>query len=873
MPEPDDNPIEPSPEDEIEQAVTDDSADDIFGDMDEGADGDASAPREDDDFSEAVATPTTWGQVWQLPALLLGMGMLSLGVYLSLPSETVHDFDGALDSARTYLASENVEAAQETINQILPVANEATASQRARLERYRGDLQYQSLRDLVPVVIDTEARQQTLRRIVAHYRESEQLGLPMDNTTLLRLAMTYGDLGRETDALATVDRMADATAAQRLGVLRHLIERRLKDPQLRRESEMVDLLDRYRDQVRQETDVRSRRADEIWVTATEAELLLETGDADSAVDFLLRHYQRLFAAGGDKDLAPIIVKLARGYQSKDPPEFEDAERYYRFAQQRLKPTDPLNAEILMRLGQIAMVENSPEALQAARATFDTVIREFPSEPSYADALIGMGDVEARLGHYPESLASLGEAVEWLRRNARPDDRRRQDLTDVVRTHVDYLADTDDFDRVLEFLMILLPMFGDEIPAPILLDLAVTHEQIADQQRAFAETLDPYEDAEEGPTPEAVRLANQKAARHYADAAANYLAHARRVTILDNEAHGKSLWQAGVCFDNAQLWDEAVSVYAEFVETRQEDANRHRAMARLGRSLMAAGQYQAAIDQFLILADLYPNGFQTLDVLVPLARAYVQLGDNDAALRTLKSVLDDHATIRPESDQYREALIELGALYYRMGEEDPRRFVEAIEYLEEAVERYGDRLEAARLRYLLADAYRKSVTALESEDGPMTQSARNAAFIERNRRLSEAQALYQMVITDLESRVDQVLSPSERLYLRNAYFYQADCAFNRRDYEIAIKLYEEAAGAWENHPASLVALVQIFNAHCELGQYQQARSANEAARWRLEQMPDDAFDDPTLPMSREHWEDWLRWTSELELLDVQANGGF
>jgi hypothetical protein len=33
---------------------------------------------------------------------------------------------------------------------------------------------------------------------------------------------------------------------------------------------------------------------------------------------------------------------------------------------------------------------------------------------------------------------------------------------------------------------------------------------------------------------------------------------------------------------------------------------------------------------------------------------------------------------------------------------------------------------------------------------------------------------------------------------------------------------------------------------------------------LEKIPDEAFDDPNMPMSREHWQRWLDWTSQLAL---------
>ncbi len=75
--------------------------------------------------------------------------------------------------------------------------------------------------------------------------------------------------------------------------------------------------------------------------------------------------------------------------------------------------------------------------------------------------------------------------------------------------------------------------------------------------------------------------------------------------------------------------------------------------------------------------------------------------------------------------------------------------------------------------------------------------------------------------------------------------------------------------WEDHPASLVALVQIVNAYCEMGMIDKAKVATKRARSMLKRIPDDAFNDPTLPMTREHWEDWLKWTSELDLFNTQA----
>jgi len=198
------------------------------------------------------------------------------------------------------------------------------------------------------------------------------------------------------------------------------------------------------------------------------------------------------------------------------------------------------------------------------------------------------------------------------------------------------------------------------------------------------------------------------------------------------------------------------------------------------------------------------------------------------------------------------------------------FVRAIEVLTEAVERFGDTEAGASLRYLLADSNRRSVVTLDAKlRERRSQRELIALQAERLRRLSESEIYFNQVITELEAREFDELTALERTYLRNSYFFQADSAFDRGQYDQAIALYDEAAKRWEADPASLVAHVQIVNAYCELGDYAAAKRANEKALWALERLPEEAFDDPTLPMSRRHWEDWLRWTSQIDLFGAQA----
>ena len=349
-----------------------------------------------------------------------------------------------------------------------------------------------------------------------------------------------------------------------------------------------------------------------------------------------------------------------------------------------------------------------------------------------------------------------------------------------------------------------------------------------------------------------------------------------VSVEDNEQHGESLWRAAVNYDNAQKWSKAIRVYDQYIQTRGNDPKRLRAISRLGKAYMASDQYQSALTQFQLLVDDAPRSPETFSSLTSMARCQSRLGMDDEAIDTLNMVIGDHEAITPDSQEYRDALVELGRLHHKLGEKDATHYARAIELLTEAVQRYGDTDQGPTLRFLLADANRRSVPELDVQiASTQSHSTQLSLQDERRDRLEQAQVLYNQAISGLEAKRAAnggYLEPLEQLYRRNAYFYQADCAYDRRVFEQAIQLYNTAANNFSDDPASLVALVQIVNANCELGRFQDAKIANIAARRHLERIPEEAFEDQNLPMKREHWEDWLRWTSERNLFNRQANVG-
>ncbi len=795
-----------------------------------------------------------WSQVWHLPVLILGVGVFLVGLWLAAPRTEPFDHTQHLDETATALTASNLDEAERILDHIEPHLATAAEHELARYWQHRADLLFQRRQRQYARPADTPAWRQINQQIVRYYHRAEEAGRELDPRSLRRLAETLVHLGRDEQALDLLDRLADAPARHRYRLVRRLIEQHAETAPADRLDLLASLIERFRHEIRAETDAERRREQEIWITDLRAGLLLDVGQPRRVVDELPRWIQRL---GNTDDLAPLRVRLAHAYEQLG--EADEAGYYYRLARSQIGETHELNAPIHVGLGRLALAEPEPD-LEQALAYFTAVTRHFPSHAVYIDALIGKADCQGRLDEQDSARENFALAVELLRERTAAWDPRRAELEATVGAHIERLRESERHERALALLRVLEPLHEGELPAELLLQFARTHEQVGHAHHGHAD--DPRASAQ------ARRLANRQAAEHFSQAARYYHQHARTVTITDDLSHGSSLWSAAENYDRAERWNEAIAVYTEFIQTRENDPLRLRAFNRLGRAYLSSGQYASAVELFTRLLEDHPRAPEAYDSLVPLARAYMALDREDAAERTLRSIVDDHEALTPESEQYEQALIELGKLYYRQAEHDGRRYAQAIERLNEAVDRYGQTDRGPELRYLLADAYRRSVPALDAEIEQQRARSRRAELeAERDRRLQLAQQFFNQVVNLLEARAEELeLSEMEQLYLRNAYFYQADAAFDRGRYELAIDLYHDAALRWRDHPASLVALVQIFNAHCELGQFQQARAANERARTQLERIPDEAFEDPTLPMSRRHWESWLRWTSELDGVD-------
>jgi tetratricopeptide (TPR) repeat protein len=291
--------------------------------------------------------------------------------------------------------------------------------------------------------------------------------------------------------------------------------------------------------------------------------------------------------------------------------------------------------------------------------------------------------------------------------------------------------------------------------------------------------------------------------------------------------------------------------------------------------------------------------------VPLAQAYIAKGPDSYAKaeKTLKAVIENNRLITPDAEEFRQALFELGQLYYRT-----ERFEEAGAKFEEITERYPEDKRIAQLVFLMGDSYRKSAlllrdaiaakdrekqTAEEARlaaaksganaattqpavDGDDVRAAIARAADERaaaeqavKDRLNKAGELYARVIDRFKQASPQ--ADTDKLYLKLAHFYRADCLYDLGDYRGAIKLYDAAALRYQEDPSVLAAYVQIINSWMKLGKTDEARTANERAKWLLRKMPAGAFEETGgLEMNKPYWEQWLKWSNDAGVFGAGAS---
>jgi tetratricopeptide (TPR) repeat protein len=687
----------------------------------------------------------------------------------------------------------------------------------------------------------------------------------------------------------------------------------------RRTDRTLDLLGRLA------ADPGLSSADKAWVLARQAELLLAAGQADEAINKLIRRVGLLKDVPRERQ-GELYVLLGRAYFQADQP--LNAMKQLDAADSLLEKSSPLRADLGIlqarlaqsgvAVGAVGSAENDPTALlEFAREKFESVMREFGQASGgkpYARALLGAAEVEAALRHDDRSLEHYAELVarvtgRWkdsaLERSqaaesaAAPKDRgqsgRPRDLGEVTRDRVltslmqryHERFDSGQVESALRYADIAETLFKEEqTPPEVLLAIGTARRKLGDQLLAQAREARMHAAASAGASPggrdftvaDLDATTRAEVRRNYILAGDYLRRHARAAAGTDLAASSKSLWTAADSYDRAGDLDEAKKAFADYAqEASDTDPHKAEAKFRLAQVFRAKNppELGAAAALYRDLLNSVSGNDPTRNAgtwgdaaIVPLAQCLLADSDpsnDEEAQRLLEGVVNGSRGVSPESEAYREALIELGQSNYRA-----ERFAKAIEWLEQAVKRYKDDAassEGARgaermesVRYLLADSHRREGVEIGKtlSTQKLPQSDVEALQAARVEHLTTARMLYDAVRAELEAKEasGKTLGGMEAIELRNSYFYEGDCAMELRAYDAAIAAYDAARNKYADDPSSLVAMAQIVSAYAAEGKWAEARTANERARQQLAKFPDSVWQNPDLPMEKRHWEKWL-----------------
>lgn len=797
-----------------------------------------------------ASPPLRLRDVWQAPVLGVAAVALAVGIVAAVRSAPKPDVSRDLREAGIRVEQGEYGEALETLNTVvLPHLNNnhLSVEERGAFHLFRARALYLG------------QRQAGVDRRENHERVKSEFALALKNGARITpddeyyLANTSIALEEYDEATRLAERMGEANRDRRVGLLKEMVERSMRrtPPDRARALDLVTTL---------ASDPALPVNDRVWTLTRQGELLIDTGYTDDAITKIVRTLPRL--EGADRAaLGELLVTLAKAYvaeggRSDRPDEASDrmseARKQLERAAGLIGEDHPLNwLVVLLR----AEIDHHQGDLDDARRRYAQVVEQYNFASGRPVALLGLAEVEAQLAGRESSPVVDASALryeqlveEYLAGERHPEVTRERIGASLTSRALEQ-SEKGRVREALRFADIGERLYGaDDTPADLVHILGESHQALAEEglRREGGDELMTL--AEADPTTQ------REAREHLLKAGDYYRRHAAKLVLTDAKEYARSLWAAGEAFDRAGDLESAIAVFRLYAQDFPSDARRPVAVYRLAQAQRARGDLEVAASLFQELIDsrgqLEGSGSLADACYVPLAQTMLMDAspDNDERAEQLLLRVVGGEAGGPETRAYREALLELGSHYHRTG-----RYAQAIERLEEYVAQSGDR--EPQTLYTLAESYRQSGAAIgRSLLAGMPDGAKRDLVAQRQERLARAESLYGSVREAYEAKEHR--TALEGVRLRNAYFYEADCAFDLKDYAGAIRRYDAARERFPRDPASLVALTQTVSALLAMGERDKALAVNERAKRFIKTLPDSVWDDPALPMGRAAWERWL-----------------
>ncbi|HEY1628871.1 MAG TPA: tetratricopeptide repeat protein [Tepidisphaeraceae bacterium] len=781
--------------------------------------------------TEAMANRRTHArlaQLWQFPLLVVSVALFGVAAYLFINPQPGLTIDQKIDAARTFLDQQRPEAALAQLNKILATEKLDTVHQgKIHLMLAESlEMGQQQLKISIPI---------NHARIIEQTRLAVGNGAPLDAPAYRRLGASYEALNKVPEAVDNYRKAIAMDPAYTLWLQRKIINLQLDADDV---APAEASLDEYL------KNPKLTDAERAWALGQKSQLLIDDGkfvDARIMLDDALKYASDVIAQG------EVNYELGYcAYKLNDP---DEAERYLRVARDQLQAKHPLDGDACFLLGKIYQDRNDPTT---ANSFYQIVLVSHIDAKVAPLARLGRALCRITLKQEDAGLTDLHDLMDEMQK--RPSAAKlKEPVLAGLRQASQMLATRENYQGAIEVLAYEQTLEPE--PSPSFFErLGTVFERRADQ----------LEEAVAAAAPADQIRRTQQAREMRTRAGDAFIAYSQKLTLVDDKAYGDAMWHGIDLYDRASAVQYVISALELFVAERPDDRLAPDALLRLGRAYQAAGFFDKAISAFQRNQFRYPQSLAASKSAVPLAQAYIAKGPDyyNKAESVLLSVVDNNKLLDPDAEEFKQALFDLGQLYYRTS-----RFEEAVARLEEFTQRYPNDDRMGQLLFLMADSYRKSASLLDARLASSNNETNGAtavadlaeAVTAKRDRLGKAKGLYDRVI-DMY-RAHDPTQDVDKLYFKLAHFYRADCMYDLGDYAEAIKLYDTAAFRYQEDPSALAAYVQIVNAYCAMGKMDEAKTANERAKWLLRRMPPEAFNDGSFSMPKAYWEQWLKWTSQ------------
>lgn len=809
--------------------------------------------------------PKSLRELWQVPALVVGVLVLGSAVVTAVMTAPTPDLTSDLERAAKAVEQADYAGALATLNKsVLPHVAQGHLGREQLAE-------FHLLRARSLFLGQQEAgldRRVNHENIVKEYASAEGLNAPLNAADQYYLARTRLSLGELPEAVTRVEKLPAEAGARRVEVLRAVTEAALSSTPPNHAMAM-DLINRINAEPGVGVD------DRVWALSKQADVLIAGGFSADAVSRIVRTIPRLEGAGREL-MGELLVMLGRAYlaeasATRDPSvaadSLHEAGRQLARASEMIG-TDHAQSWLVTLLR--AEISHHQGELEPARRGYRAVLDDYGFSDGRAAALLGLAEVEAQrsleggdvpaeeaLGLYEQLVDAVAARGPSAREAAHPESEFAVSSGEVTpgRAGSSLLSrfkeqyELGNHELAQQYAALAERVWGEEeAPADLMLGLAEVHKRLAEEVLAGAggDGLMGLAEADAG--------TQREARAHLVEAGEYYKRHAAKVVLTDAEGYSRSVWDSADAFDRAGDLRASTAAFQQFVGDFPSDPRHAEAVFRLAQASMAVGDVERAAGLFQELIDSRgaatgAGEFADLS-FVPLARALLLDADpaNDTRAESLLVRVVDGEVAGPSSAVFRAGLRELGEHMHRTG-----RFAGAIQRYTQYLELVGDR--DTVVEYKLAESCRGLAAEIERAlRTGMPEGTKRDLSVQRDGHLERAQSLYAGARAALLAK--QPRSALESLYLRNATFYEADCAFDLGDFAGAARRYDGARERYSKEPAALVAMTQIVSCLLAQGETAKAQIAQQRARRFYESLPESVWDDPTLPMGREGWQRWL-----------------